>query len=127
MIFIKKKKFFCSSKFTLNYFRLERQKTESIFLAKFLEWQLCHSSVLVLCSSGQFTWVLSVIVYKYASCIIPYIDSFFFLCGDWSSLALKDFLKYFFKPNVLFFSICCERLCINASEKRKRKNIHCIF
>ena len=35
----------------------------------------------------------------------PYIKSFLFLCGEWSSLVFKDFQKYFFKPNVFFFSL----------------------
>ena len=42
---------------------------------------------------------LQVLILKYASCLIPYqvpipyIDSFLFLCGEWSSLVFKDFPK----------------------------------
>ena len=47
--------------------------------------------------------VLPVLILKHVSCLIPYIDSFLFLCGEWSSLVFKDFQKYlFFKPKVFF-------------------------
>ena len=41
------------------------------------------------------------IIYKYATILIPYIDLFLYLCGEWSSFVFKDFQKYFFKPNLL--------------------------
>ena len=56
---------------------------------------------------GNLPRVLLVIIYKYASCLIPYMDSFLFLCGEWSSSAsvFKDFpppQKKKIKPNVFF-------------------------
>ena len=44
---------------------------------------------------GNLHRVLPVIIYKYDSCLIPYIDSFLFKCWEWSSLVFKDFQKYF--------------------------------
>ena len=52
---------------------------------------LCNGILLLQCN---LTRVLPVLILKYASCLIPYIDSFLFLCGEWSSLAFKDFQKY---------------------------------
>ena len=50
---------------------------------------------------GHLPRVLPVKIYKYASCLIPYIVSFLIMCGEWSSLVFKYFKKYFcFKPNV---------------------------
>ena len=37
--------------------------------------------------------VLSVLVLKIASCLIPYINSFLILNGEWSSFLFKDFPK----------------------------------
>ena len=56
----------------------------------FLEWQPCHSSVMVFCSSNA--------IYL-GFCLIPFIDWFLFLCGKWSSLvfnysALKFLVSY---------------------------------
>ena len=42
--------------------------------------------------------VLSVLVLKIASCLIPYIDSFLILNEEWSSFLFKDF------PKVVFYS-----------------------
>ena len=52
---------------------------------------LCNGTLLF---QGILPVVLPVIIYKYASCVIPYIDSFLFLCGEWSSLVFKDFQNY---------------------------------
>ena len=48
--------------------------------------------------------VLPVLILKYASFLIPYIDSFLFMCWEWSSLVFKDFQKYFLKTNVVLFA-----------------------
>ena len=53
---------------------------------------LCNGPLLF---QGNLPMVLPVIILKYASCLIPYIVSFLFLCGKWSSLVFKDFQKYF--------------------------------
>ena len=67
---------------------------------------LCNGTLLF---QGNLPWVLPVIIYKYASCLILYIVSFLILCGEWSSLVFKDFKKYFcFKVNVFIF--CLVRL-----------------
>ena len=52
---------------------------------------LCKSTLLF---QRNLPKVLPVTIYKYVSCLIPYIVLFLFLCGEWSSLALKDFQKY---------------------------------
>ena len=52
---------------------------------------LCNGTLLFQC---YLTWVLPVLILKYASCLIPYINSFLFLCREWSSLVFKDFQKY---------------------------------
>ena len=60
---------------------------------------------------GNLPRVLPVIIYKYASCLIPYIVSFLILGGEWSSLGFKDFKKYFcFKLNVLSCAQSCAQL-----------------
>ena len=59
----------------------------------------CNGTLLF---QGNLPRVLPMIIYKYASCLIPNIDSFLFLFGEWSSLVFKDFQKYFLKPNVFF-------------------------
>ena len=60
---------------------------------------LCNGTLLF---QGNLPRVLPVIIYKYASCLIPYIDLFLFLCGEWSSLVFKDFQKYFFAKCFFF-------------------------
>ena len=63
---------------------------------------LCNGTLLF---QGNLPRVLPMIIYKYFSCLIPYIFSFLIMCGEWSSLVFKDFKKYFcFLPNV--FSFC---------------------
>ena len=47
----------------------------------------------ILLFQGNLPRVLSVLVLKIASCLIPYIDSFLILNGEWSSFLFKDFLK----------------------------------
>ena len=62
---------------------------------------LCNGTLLFQCNLPR---VLPVTIYKYASCLIPYIISFLILCGEWPSLVFKDFLKYFCVwPNACFF------------------------
>ena len=72
----------------------------------FLEWQPCHSSVMVLwvfqCNLPR---VLPVTIYKYASCLIPYIVSFLILCGEWPSLVFKDFKSIMFLAK-FFLNLC---------------------
>ena len=55
-----------------------------------------------------FQWnlprVLSVLILKYAICLIPNINSFLFMCGEWSSLVLKDFQKYFLSQMLFLFA-----------------------
>ena len=41
---------------------------------------------------------------KYASYFIPYIDSFLFLCAEWSSLVFKDLQKYFLSQMGFLFA-----------------------
>ena len=72
---------------------------------------LCNGTLLF---QGNLPRVLPVIIYKHASCLIPYIVSFWILFGKWSSLVIKDFKKYFcFQPNVFSF-------CMHQKEKRKK-------
>ena len=62
---------------------------------------LCNGTLLF---QGNLPRVLPVTILKYAGCLIRYIVSFLFLCGEWSSLVFKDFQKYFcFLPNVFIF------------------------
>ena len=58
---------------------------------------LCNGTLLF---QGNLPRILPVLILKYGSCLIPYINSFLFLCAEWSSLVFRDFQKYFFKPNV---------------------------
>ena len=48
---------------------------------------LCNGTLLF---QGNLPRVLPVTIFKYASCLIPYIVSFLILCGEWPSLVLKD-------------------------------------
>ena len=66
---------------------------------------LCYGILLNQCN---LPGVLPVLILKYVSCLIPYIDLFLFLCGEWSSLVFKDFPKVFFKPNVFCCCNCFE-------------------
>ena len=52
---------------------------------------LCDGILLFQCNLPR---VLPMLILEYASCLIPYIDLFLFVCGEWSSLAFKDFKKY---------------------------------
>ena len=61
---------------------------------------ICNGILLFLCNLPR---VLPVLILKYDSCLIPYIDSFLFLCGDWSSLVFKDFQKYILTLIILTF------------------------
>ena len=60
---------------------------------------LCNGTLLFQCNLPR---VLPVTIYKYASCLIPYIVSFLILCGEWSSLVFKD-LKIYFCLSQIFF------------------------
>ena len=62
---------------------------------------LCNSILFFQCNLPS---VLPVLILKYASCLNPYIDSFLFLCGEWSSLVLKDFQKYFLSQMFFLFA-----------------------
>ena len=53
---------------------------------------LCNGTLLF---QGNLPRVLPVTIFKYASCLIPYIVSFLILCGEWPSLVFNKFLKYF--------------------------------
>ena len=70
---------------------------------------LCNGTLLFQC---YLTWVLPVLILKYASCLIPYINSFLFLCREWSSLVFKDFQKYIFplgKLRTYLITIICPK------------------
>ena len=51
---------------------------------------------------GNLPRVLPVIIYKYPSCLIPFIISFLFLFGEWSGLVFKDFQKCFLSQKFFF-------------------------
>ena len=48
---------------------------------------LCNGTLFF---QGNLPRVLPVIIYKYASCLIPYIVSFLILCGEWSTLVFNQ-------------------------------------
>ena len=73
-------------------------KCFDIYFNKSFHLNFCNGTLLV---QGNLPRVLPVKIYKYASCLIPYIDLFFFLCGEWSSLVFKDLQKYFL--SLMFF------------------------
>ena len=52
---------------------------------------LCDGILLFQCNLPR---VLPMLILEYASCLIPYIDLFLFVCGEWSSLVFQDFQKY---------------------------------
>ena len=65
----------------------------------FLEGQPCHSSVMVLCSlraiyQGFCQWQFKIMLFV----LSPISFLFLILCGEWPSLVLKDFQKYFVLP-----------------------------
>ena len=86
-----------SSIITLDLFK------QNIFFGMAAMPFLCYDTLLF---QGNLPRVLSMIIYKYASFLILYIDLFLFMCGEWSILVFKDSQKYFSKQNVVF-SICC--------------------
>ena len=49
---------------------------------------LCNGTLLI---QGNLPRVLPVIIFKYASCLIPYIIPFLILCGEWPSLVFNKF------------------------------------
>ena len=69
------------------YFRLVQQVSVFGMAAMPL---LCNGTLLF---QSNLPRVMPVTIYKYASCFIPYMVSFLILCGEWSSLVLKDFFN----------------------------------
>ena len=61
----------------------------------FLEWQPCHSSVMVLLLfKSNLPRVLPVIIFKFASCLIPYIVSFLIISLLFGKIRIKLRLQF---------------------------------
>ena len=110
----------CVLEWSFHYFKLVRHTGLGTalemccfngFSQRFVLWiwngshaNLCNGTSLF---HGNLPMFSPVIIYKYASCLIPYIILFLFLCGKWYSLVFKDYRKYFLNQMFLF-SACCD-------------------